>query len=115
MKSSIWRKFNIFVSHYLAAFLALLDPTIAARAERLSPPPPTTKKKMNVFGQKIDGIRILLVHKVFFWMIILATLEMNIIDYLFNLTSWSLFFIEKDKRNKIKHISHVGLSLFTDV
>ena len=25
------------------------------------------------------------------------------------------FFIENDKMNKIKHISHVGLYLFTDV
>ena len=25
------------------------------------------------------------------------------------------FFIEKDKRHKIKHISHAGLCLFTDV
>ena len=39
---------------------------------------------------------------------------MNIIDYQFNLTSWSLFFIEKDKKNNIRHISHVVLCLFTD-
>ena len=39
---------------------------------------------------------------------------MNIIDYQFSLTSWSLFFIEKDKRNNIKHISYVGLCLITD-
>ena len=32
-------------------------------------------------------------------MIILVTPEMSIIDYQFNSTSWSLFFIEKDKRN----------------
>ena len=41
-------------------------------------------------------------------MVILITPGMNIIDYQFNLTSWSLFFIEKNKRNNIKHISHVG-------
>ena len=40
---------------------------------------------------------------------------MNIIDYQFNLTSWSLVFIEKDKRNKVKHIPHVILCLFTGV
>ena len=48
-------------------------------------------------------------------MIILIIPEMNIIDYHFNLTSWSLFFNEKDNRNKIEHIPHVGVSLFTDV
>ena len=48
-------------------------------------------------------------------MIILITSEINIVDSQFNLTSWSLFIIVKDKRNKIKHISHVGLSLFTDI
>ena len=48
-------------------------------------------------------------------MIILIIPEMNIIDYHFNLTSWSLFFNEKDNRNKIEHIPHVGLSLFTEV
>ena len=47
-------------------------------------------------------------------MIILIIPEMNMIDYPFHLTSWSLFFIEKNKRNKINHISHVGLSLFKD-
>ena len=40
---------------------------------------------------------------------------MNIIDYQFNLTSWSLFLIEKDKMNKINHISHDGLCLLTSV
>ena len=46
----------------------------------------------------------------------LITPEINIIDYQFsNLTSWSPFFIEKDKTNKIKHISHFGLCLFADV
>ena len=48
-------------------------------------------------------------------MIILITPKMNIIDNQFNLTLWSQFFIEKDTGNKIKHISHVGLCLFTDV
>ena len=42
-------------------------------------------------------------------MIILITPEMTMIDYQFNLTSWSYFFVEKDKRNKINPISHVGL------
>ena len=47
-------------------------------------------------------------------MIIFITPEVNILDYQFHLTSWSLFFIEKDQRNKIKYISHVELRLFTD-
>ena len=53
--------------------------------------------------------QILLVHNVF-WMIIIITPKMSIIDnkYQFNSTSWSLFSIKKDKRNKIQHISHVG-------
>ena len=53
-------------------------------------------------------------NNVFFWVIILITLEINIVGSQFHLTSWSLFIIVKDKRNKIKHISHVGLCLFTD-
>ena len=53
-------------------------------------------------------------------MIRLITPEMNIISGVIslimgNLTSWSLFYIEKDKKKKIKHISYVGLYLFTDV
>ena len=71
---------------------------------------PHTNKKMNVFGQKLTQFgqkyitRILFAHNVFFWTITLITPEINIIDYQFHLTSWSLFFIEKDKRNKIKGI-----------
>ena len=71
---------------------------------------------MNVFRQNIDAIRqkkitqILLVHKIFFWMITLITPEMSIIDYQFNSTSYSFFvFIEKDKKKKIQPISHVTL------
>ena len=37
------------------------------------------------------------------------------LNYQFNLTSWSLFSIERDKRNKLKHISQVQLCLFTKV
>ena len=59
-------------------------------------------------------VRISFVHDQFFWKIILITPEKNIIDYQFNLISWSLLFIEKDKRNKIKHISQAGICLFTD-
>ena len=52
----------------------------------------------------------------FIWMIMLITSEMNIIltvNLIYH--HGRCFFIEKDKRNKIKHISHVGLCLFTDV
>ena len=75
-------------------------------------------KKINVFGQKIEAIlakkitRILFIPNVFFWMI---TPEMNIIYYQFNLTSWLFFFIENDENNQIKHVSHAGLCLFTNV
>ena len=42
-------------------------------------------------------------------MIILVTPEMSITDYHFNLTSWSLFLTEKDKKYKINHscINHI--------
>ena len=59
------------------------------------PPRPSLQKK-NVFGQK-QVTRNLLVHSVFFWMIILITPEMNIIEYQFNSTSWSLFSLKKTK------------------
>ena len=73
------------------------------------------KKKIKRFRAKINH-QVLLVQNVFFWTIMLITPEINIIDYQFsNLTSWSPFFIEKDKTNKIKHISHFGLCLFADV
>ena len=51
---------------------------------------------MKVLGQKYIR-RILLVDNVFFCMIMLITQRMNIIDYQFNLTSRSLFLIEKEK------------------
>ena len=69
---------------------------------------------MNKFAIVCHSFFFLFVHNVL-WMIILIIPEMNIIDYHFNLTSWSLFFNEKDNRNKIEHIPHVGVSLFTDV
>ena len=46
----------------------------------------------------------MLVHSVFFCMIILIILERNIDNPQFDLTSWSLL-LKKTKRNKIKHIS----------
>ena len=44
-----------------------------------------------------------------FWMIICT----NVIHYQFCLTSLSLFSLNRTKRNKIKHISHDELCLFT--
>ena len=72
----------------------LLDqvtPTTGAQAEVGAE---INKKKLNVLGQKYTT-RILFVNKVFFWIIILITPEMNIIDYQFNLTSLLLFFNRK--------------------
>ena len=45
-------------------------------------------------------------------MIILIIPEMNIIDYHFNLTSWSLFFIKKDNRNNDTDVSLLVLKVF---
>ena len=68
-----------------------VTPTIGAQAEVGAE---INKKKLNVLGQKYTT-RILFVYKVFFWIIILITPEMNIIDYQFNLTSLLLFFNRK--------------------
>ena len=91
--------------------------------------PPLKNKKINVFGQKQNSVPAKINYECYFcikyssgWfpMIRLITPEMNIISGVIsqimgNLTSWSLFYIEKDKKKKIKHISYVGLYLFTDV
>ena len=45
-------------------------------------------------------------------MIILIIPEMNIIDYHFNLTSWSLFFIKKDNRNNDTDVSLLVFKVF---
>ena len=57
--------------------------------------PPLLNKKVHFTTQQMT--QFLFAHNIFFWIIILITAEMNIIDYQFNLTSWSLFFIEKTR------------------
>ena len=70
----------------------------------------TCKAKVILTEYKnVHNLFYIYIYNVFFWMIILVTPEMSITDYHFNLTSWSLFLTEKDKKNKINHscINHI--------
>ena len=64
--------------------------------------------KINIFMEKINRI----MDDNILSMIILIIPEMNIIDYHFNLTSWSLFFIKKDNRNNDTDVSLLVLKVF---
>ena len=72
---------------------------------KLSPP---QNLKINIFLAKINRI----MDDNILSMIILIIPEMNIIDYHFNLTSWSLFFIKKDNRNNDTDVSLLVLKVF---
>ena len=96
---------------------------MVAQGEQL-PSPKKKRKKMNVFGQKIDAIRVKInrTNFIFSKRVILIISETNITYFSSLIKHRGHFFPLKEtvcyincNRNTIKDIPHIGLCLFPDV